>query len=129
MYAGVVVGMSPMDNMALAEGGRVDKVNIDDTWDDEGRLLFSRCPSFSMYDPLLSFYFSSNFQSATSFFPVFSAQENSRAKDDEADHEVHNRNICPYANHHKYLPFFDKWDDNNKFDLLLASFVVFLEKT
>jgi hypothetical protein len=31
MYAGVVVGMSPMDNMALAEGARVDKVNIDDT--------------------------------------------------------------------------------------------------
>ena len=48
MYAGVVGGMYPMDNMALAEGGRVDKVNIDDTWDEEGRLLFSLCPFFNV---------------------------------------------------------------------------------
>jgi hypothetical protein len=39
--------MSPMDNMALAEGGMVDKVTIDDMWDEEGRLLFSHCPLFN----------------------------------------------------------------------------------
>ena len=75
MYAGVVVGMFPMDNMALVEVGWVDKVNIDDTQDEEGRRFFSPCPSFSIYHPLFSFYFSSNFQSATFLFRLRSSWE------------------------------------------------------